>query len=137
MSARKSSWRFAACATALGLTVAASPTAEALAKTKCGQVPYSERTQAKAADGRPNAAGVVFQPEGDVFKVWDNLDDGKRVAVYFNYAGVADKWKFVLSPVDGHGTSVIRNLRERYRHVCFGVWTHGPDSPIVRYTTRP
>jgi hypothetical protein len=109
----------------------------ALANQNCSQVPYSERTQAKAADGRPNAAGVVFQPEGDVFKVWDNLHDGKRVAAYFNYAGVADKWKFVLSPVDGHGTSVIRNLDERYKHICFGVWTHGPDSPIVRYATRP
>ena len=109
----------------------------ALAAKSCNQVPYSERTQARAADGRPNAAGVVFQPEGDRFKVWDNLDDGKPVDVYFNYAGVADKWKFVISPVDGHSTSVIRNLKERYKHICFQVRTWGPDSPVVRYTTRP
>jgi hypothetical protein len=111
--------------------------AAAAAARSCRRVPYSERTQAKADDGRPNAAGVVFQPEGDKFKVWDNLDDGKPVSVYFNYAGVADKWKFVISPVDGRATSVIRNLNERYRHICFQVRTWGPDSPIVRYTTRP
>jgi hypothetical protein len=107
------------------------------ARKSCSQVPYRERTQARAADGRPNAAGVVFQPKGDRFKVWDNLDDGKPVDVYFNYAGVADKWKFVISPVDGGSASVIRNVSERYKRICFQVRTWGPDSPIVRYTTRP
>jgi hypothetical protein len=127
------------CPEGEGAKTAAAPIAApaALAKKKCSQVPYSERTQARAADGRPNAAGVVFQPEGDVFKVWDNEADGKHVAFYFNYAGVADKWKFVVTPADGRSARVTRNLNERYRHICFGVWTHGPDSPVVRYTTRP
>ena len=116
----------------------------ALAAKSCKQVPYSERTQARAADGRPNAAGVVFQPEGDRFKVWDNLDDGKPVDVYFNYAGVADKWKFVISPVDGHSTSVIRNLKELQAHLLPGADV-GPglagrplhDEALTRATMPP
>jgi hypothetical protein len=121
----------------LVVAAALSTATTASAKKTCGQVPYSERTQARAPDGRPNAAGVVFEPEGDRFKVWDNVADGHEVELYFNYAGIKDRWKFIFAPLDGHNDWVIRNLNERYKHICFQVRTVGPDSPVVRYTTRP
>jgi hypothetical protein len=97
----------------------------------CDGVDYDDRTQAAF-----NRAGVVFQPRGDTFKIWDN----RRVAVWFNYGGVADKWKFVGTVSDGGQGPVVRNLSERYRNICFVIVTGDRDhfqSPTVRYTTRP
>jgi hypothetical protein len=101
----------------------------------CGDVDYADRTQAYH-----NRAGVVFQPRGDIFKVWDNRRDNRLVSVWFNYAGVADKWKYVGTPSDGGQGPIVRNVRERYRNICFAIVTGDRDyrqSPIVRYTTRP
>src|SRR3954469_21569726 len=44
----------------------------------CDDVDYSDRTQAYH-----NRAGVVFQPRGDTFKVWDNRRDNRLVSVWF------------------------------------------------------
>jgi hypothetical protein len=110
---------------------------EAVSKPKCADVEYSDRTQAADPDGRPNAAGVIFRPRGDVFRIWDNEPDGHVVGVWFNYAGVADKWKPVKSPADGRQRDSVRNVSERYSRICFVVVTHDSQSPIVRYTTRP
>jgi hypothetical protein len=68
--------------------------------------------------------------------VWDN----RLVSVWFNYAGAADKWKYVGTPSDGGQGPIVRNVDERYRNICFAIVTGDRDfrqSPIVRYTTRP
>ncbi len=57
------------------------------------RVPYRDRTQAPH-----NAAGLIFVPRGDKFRVWDNKRDNYLVDVWFNYAGVKDKWKWVGAP---------------------------------------
>jgi hypothetical protein len=114
-----------------GLTIALSAAPPALAKT-CSQVPYSDRTQAPH-----NAAGLIFGPHGDVFRVWDNKRDNYLVRIYFNYAGVNDKWHFVGAPSDGGQGPIIRNVKE-HRQICFQVRTDSPkfkDSPVVRFRT--
>jgi hypothetical protein len=99
-------------------------------------VPYADRTR-----GEPdNPAGVVFNPRGDTFHVWDNLRDNHLVHVRFNYAGVNDKWKHVVTPSDGGQQQVTRNVDERYRAICFQVVIDNPryfSSEVVRFTTRP
>jgi hypothetical protein len=106
------------------------------AKASCGAMPLQASTR-----GEPdNIAGVVFRPAGDVFHVWDNKRDNHLVHVRFNYAGVNDAWKHVVTPSDGGQQAVTRNVSERYRYICFQVRVDAPhylDSPIVRYTTRP
>jgi hypothetical protein len=111
-----------------------APTASAAAKS-CGAMPYRDRTQAPS-----NAAGLIFQPRGDKWRIWDNVRDNHLVRIYFNYAGVKDKWKYVGAPSDGGQGPIIRNVAEKYKQICFYVHTDSPkygDSPIVRYTTRP
>ena len=103
-----------------------------IAKNKCSQAQYSDRTQAPN-----NAAGIVFNPRGDKFHIWDNQRDNHTVAAWFNYNGVNDKWKYIKSPDDGGQRVTTRNLDERYSQICFVVVTHNGQSPIVRYTTRP
>jgi hypothetical protein len=101
----------------------------------CDDVDYSDRTQAYH-----NRAGVVFQPRDDIFKVWDNRRDNRLVSVWFNYAGVSDKWKYVGTPSDGGQGPIVRNVSERYRNICFAIVTGDRDyrqSPIVGYTMRP
>jgi hypothetical protein len=101
----------------------------------CDGVDYDDRTQAAF-----NRAGVVFQPRGDIFKIWDNRRDNRRVGVWFNYGGVGDRWKLVGTVSDGGQGSVVRNLSERSRNICFAIVTGDRDhfqSPTVRYTTRP
>ncbi len=101
----------------------------------CDDVDYADRTQTFR-----NRAGVVFVPRGDTFKVWDNRRDNRLVSVWFNYDGVADKWKYVGTPSDGGQGPIVRNVSERYRNICFAIVTGDRDyrqSPIVRYTTRP
>jgi hypothetical protein len=114
----------------------AKPTAKA--KPTCGDMPYRDRTRAEP----DNPAGVVFRPDGDIFHVWDNKRDNALVTVRFNYAGVADKWKHVVTPSDGGQQAVRRNVSERYRQICFQVLVEEDKTPffnsrIVRYTTRP
>jgi hypothetical protein len=104
----------------------------ALAKQSCAQAQYSDRSQAPS-----NAAGVVFNPNGDSFHIWDNQRDNHLVAAWFNYAGVKDKWKPIKSPDDGGQRTTVRNLDERFSQICFVVVTRDNQSPIVRYTTRP
>jgi hypothetical protein len=123
--------------------IAASPASSAArppmpakaAALTCDEVNYSDRTQAP-----PNAAGVIFEPKGDVLRVWDNDRDNKLVKIWFNYAGVNDKWKYVGAPSDGGQGPIVRNVAEKYKEICFYIATDSPkyiDSPIVRYTTRP
>ena len=128
---------FAAVALALAAT---APSAAAMpaerAKPSCGDMPYQSWTRADP----DNNAGLVFRPDGDVFHVWDNKRDDKLVHVRFNYAGVDDAWKHVVTPSDGGQQAVTRNVSERYREICFQVRTDRKaylDSPIVRFTTRP
>jgi hypothetical protein len=104
----------------------------ALAKHSCAQAQYSDRSQAPS-----NAAGVVFNPKGDSFHIWDNQRDNYVVAAWFNYSGVKDKWKPITSPDDGGQRTTVRNLDERFKEICFVVVTHNSHSPIVRFTTRP
>ena len=123
---------------ALAPAAAGMPSAKPVAKAKqsCSAMPYRDRTRAEP----DNPAGVVFRPDGDIFHVWDNKRDNALVTVRFNYAGVDDKWKHVVTPSDGGQQAVTRNVSERYREICFQVRTDRKaylDSPIVRFTTRP
>jgi hypothetical protein len=127
-----------AATAALASSAAAMPDAAASARAKpsCGDMPYQHWTRADP----DNNAGLVFRPDGDVFHVWDNDRDDEPVHVRFNYAGVNDKWKHVVTPSDGGQQAVTRNVSERYSQICFQVRTDRKeylDSPIVRYTTRP
>jgi hypothetical protein len=127
-----------------GLAVAAAAPAQAAQKIPgppraigqtCDDVDYSDRTRTVY-----NRAGVVYVPRGDIFKVWDNRRDNRLVSVWFNYSGVADKWKYVGTPSDGGQGPIIRNVDEKYKNICFAIVTGDRDfrqSPIVRYTTRP
>jgi hypothetical protein len=47
----------------------------ALAKQSCAQAQYSDRGQAPS-----NAAGIVSNPKGDSFHIWDNQRDNHLVA---------------------------------------------------------
>ena len=119
------------CTALVAATLAAAPTT-ALAKKSCGDMPFRDRTQAPH-----NAAGLIFVPHGDVFRIWDNKRDNYLVRIWFNYAGVKDKWKYVGAPSDGGQGPIIRNVRE-HRQICFYVSTDSPkfgNSPIVRYRT--
>jgi|1186.fasta_scaffold196353_2 hypothetical protein len=122
-----------AAAAAGGFALALSASTPALAGKTCGQVPYSDRTQA----GPNNAAGLIFQPRRDVFRVWDNKRDNYLVRIYFNYAGVKDRWHYVGAPSDGGQGPIIRNVKE-HRQICFQVRTDSPhfrNSPVVRFRT--
>jgi hypothetical protein len=130
----------AATSAALVPAAAGMPGAGPAAKAKpsCADMPYRDRTRAEP----DNPAGVVFRPDGDIFHVWDNKRDNALVTVRFNYAGVADKWKDVVTPSDGGQQAVRRNVSERYREICFQVLVEEDKtpffhSPIVRYRTRP
>ena len=125
---------------ALAPAAAGMPSAKPVAKAKqsCSAMPYRDRTRAEP----DNPAGVVFRPDGDIFHVWDNKRDNALVTVRFNYAGVDDKWKHVVTPSDGGQQAVTRNVSERYREICFQVLVEEDktpffNSPIVRYRTRP
>jgi hypothetical protein len=71
-----------------GLLLTASPAAAktpampaALKGKSCAQVPYRDRTQAPH-----NAAGLIFVPHGDKFRVRDSKRDNYLVDIWFNYA---------------------------------------------------
>lgn len=81
-----------------------------------------------------NAAGVVFEPCGDVWKLWDNVRDGKVATAVFNYKGVSDHWKAAIQVQDGYATAQ-RNVYEKY-HIYFKVITRYGNSPIVEYKTN-
>ncbi|HWM11763.1 MAG TPA: hypothetical protein VNO82_20565 [Solirubrobacteraceae bacterium] len=105
------------------------------ARLTCPEAAYTDRTKAPG-----NAAGLIFRPRGDRFSVWDNVPDHELVHIWFNYSGVADKWKWVGTPSDGGNGTIVRNVSERYRQICFYVQTDSSrygDSPVARYTTRP
>lgn len=126
----------AAAAVALVASAAMLTPATATARQTCGDRPFQAWTRAEPDNG----AGLVFRPRGDIFHVWDNRRDNHLVHVEFNYAGVDDEWKHVVTPSDGGQQAVPRNVSERYRQICFRVRTDSPqfgDSPVVRYTTRP
>jgi hypothetical protein len=122
-----------------GLIGTGAFSAPAVAKKACRDVPYSDEAQAAGRNGEPNAAGVRFDPISDTFTVWDNDFDGRPSKVFYNYAGVRDKWKFALQAQDGKANTLRLDffIKERHRRICFGIFKAGPNSPIVRYTTRP
>jgi opacity protein-like surface antigen len=91
----------------------------------------SDRTQTQH-----NYAGVVFHANGDCFDIYDNVANGKRVRVSWNYAGVDDKVKFLYS--DGHHTLRCLKIKEP-AEIYFKVKGHDQsgfilyDSPIARW----
>ncbi|NSC19772.1 hypothetical protein FM076_00440 [Streptomyces albus subsp. chlorinus] len=104
-----------------GLVLSTAPQAAAA-------VPYRDWTQAPG-----NAAGVVFDPCGDDWRLWDNVNDGLSASARFNYKGVKDRWKTVMFVKDGYGHA-SRNVSEKY-HIYFQVRSPYGDSPIVEYRT--
>ena len=81
-----------------------------------------------------NRAGVVFRPYGDRFKTWE-FGDGYRSTLYWNYKGIADRWRSIRL-YDGHDVEFDLNLREG-RHVYFIVQTDKHASPtyVSEYRT--
>lgn len=80
--------------------------------------PVRDRLQAEG-----NAAGVIFKRRGDIWHLWDNQRDEWVVTVEFNYAGVADAWKPAARLADGGQGAVHRNVSERYRWLCFRLYS--------------
>jgi hypothetical protein len=94
------------------------------AKPSCYEVPYTNRLQAEN-----NAAGVIFQRKGDIWKLWDNQRDDWLVRVEYNYAGVDDEWKIAAMHSDGGQGAVPHNVSERFDYLCFRLY-----SPRFGYT---
>jgi hypothetical protein len=108
-----------------GVTAAAPSPASAQA--------VSDRTQAPG-----NVAGVIFHPQGDCFEIWDNVKNGIKVRVSWNYVGVDDRVKAVYSV--GRHSMRCAKMKEFPRQVYFrvsGLDANGrlQKSPIVRYRT--
>jgi hypothetical protein len=101
-----------------------APTAHAARKT-CSDARVSDRLRAPK-----NAAGVVFVRKGDDWKVWDNVRDGWRITVEYNYAGVNDAWKKAAVPQDGAAARFHHNVSERYKQLCFRLY-----APTFGYTS--
>jgi hypothetical protein len=120
--------RFSALAVAIAvMAVSAIATSTASAWVR------SDRTQTQH-----NLAGVVFHPNGDCFEIYDNVANGKRVRVSWNYVGVADKVKYAYS--DGWRTLRCPRITEP-AEIYFKVKGHDEsgyilyDSPIARWRT--
>ncbi len=83
------------------------------------EYPYQDWSQLAG-----NAAGVKFTPNGDWFEIWDNVNDGHPVEVYFNYKDVEDDWKRVGEARDGY-KRIQRNVYEKLEgkpaHIYFQV----------------
>jgi hypothetical protein len=57
----------------------------------------SAQTISDRAQAPQNVAGVIFHPSGDCFEIWDNVTNGIRVRVSWNYHGIRDRVKAVYS----------------------------------------
>lgn len=93
----------------------------------------SDRTQAPG-----NVAGVIFQPLGVCFEVWDNVKNGIKVRVCWNYVGIDDRVKKVFS-VGRHSRRCV-DMKEFPRWIYFRISGLDPNgrlqkSPIVKYRT--
>jgi hypothetical protein len=94
---------------------------------------YADRTQTQH-----NYAGVVFNPAGDCFTIYDNVNNSKRVRVSWNYVGIKDRVKKLYS--SGWRTVRCPHVSEKYS-IKFRVSGHDKSgfilypSPIVWYTT--
>jgi hypothetical protein len=105
----------------------------AVATSSASAWTWSDRTQTQH-----NIAGVVFHPNGDCFDIYDNVANGKRVRVSWNYVGVNDKIKHLYS--DGRKTVRCVNMAEP-AEIYFKVAGHDEsgyilyDSPIARWRT--
>jgi hypothetical protein len=93
----------------------------------------SDRAQAPG-----NVAGVIFHPDGDCFEIWDNVKNGVKVRVSWNYYGVKDRVKAVFS----HGKHSMRcvNMKEFPHQIKFRISGldksgHLQKSGILRYRT--
>ena len=117
------------------LTIAAivALAVSAIATSSASAQSYADRTQTQH-----NYAGVVFNPDGDCFTIYDNVDNSKRVRVSWNYVGIGDKVKKIYS--SGWRTVRCPSVSERYS-IKFRVSGHDKSgyilypSPIVWYTT--
>jgi hypothetical protein len=113
------------------LTAALAMTAIATASASAQS--YADRTQTQH-----NLAGVVFNPNGDCFTIYDNVDNSKRVRVSWNYVGIKDDVKKLYS--SGWRTVRCPSVSEKYP-IKFRVSGHDKSgyilypSPIVWYTT--
>jgi hypothetical protein len=116
--------RTAAATVAATVAAAALTASPAQAAKTCGQTKYGDRVQAD-----DNAAGAIFVRKGDKWKLWDNQRDEWLVRVEYNYAGVDDEWKTAAMHADGGQGTVVHNVSERYRYLCFRLY-----SPRFGYT---
>ena len=105
----------------------------AIAASSAAAQSYADRTQTQH-----NYAGVVFNPDGDCFTIYDNVENSKRVRVSWNYVGINDRVKKLYS--SGWRTTRCPSISERYS-IKFRVSGHDKSgfilypSPIVWYTT--
>jgi hypothetical protein len=115
------------------MLVAVTVTASAIATSSALAWTWSDRARTQH-----NYAGVVFHPNGDCFEIYDNVANGKRVRVSWNYAGVKDKVKFAYSA--GKRTLRCPNIKEP-AEIFFKIKGHDEsgfilyDSPIARWRT--
>lgn len=115
------------------IAVVATLVVSGIATSAASAQSYSDRTQTQH-----NYAGVVFNPNGDCFTIYDNVNNSKRVRVSWNYVGINDSVKKLYS----RGWRSVRcpTISERY-HIKFRVSGHDKSgyilypSPIVWYTT--
>jgi hypothetical protein len=114
-------------------TLAVVIAVSAIATSSASAQSYSDRTQTQH-----NYAGVVFNPNGDCFTIYDNVENAKRVRVSWNYVGINDAVKKLYS--SGSRTKRCPSISERYS-IKFRVSGHDKSgfilypSPIVWYTT--
>jgi hypothetical protein len=80
-----------------------------------------------------NSAGVVFHPSNDSFEAWDNVREGLRATVQWNYKGINDRWKY-LEVEDGAHQTFDLNLSERH-HVYFLITQFGGPSYVSEFRT--
>jgi hypothetical protein len=117
----------------LPLSVIAAAAVLACTAQSASAYPVADRTQAPR-----NVAGVIFHPGNDCFEIWDNVKNGISARVSWNYVGVNDRVKKVLS----HGRHSLRctNMREFPHQIYFRISGLDPEgrlqkSPIVKYPT--
>lgn len=115
------------------LSIVIATAASALAVTSSGSAkpppidgPFTHQNWARAPQ---NAAGVVFQPYGDDFEIWDNVRDGKSVTVWYKYL-LSSRWHKIVSHV--HVGTYRRNMRERPQNVAFVIDGHDRNGRFVR-----
>jgi hypothetical protein len=98
----------------------------------------SAQTISDRAQAPRNVAGVIFHPGGDCFEIWDNVKNGIRVRVSWNYHGIRDRVKAVYS-VGRHSWRCV-NMKEFPHQIRFrisGLDSSGrlQKSGILRFRT--